>query len=180
MITEDMRKMLQKMNGSIKEGGGMTAEIKAILRDLRGEVLGMGREIGRKLDQAESTKASDDRGDASGPGREEIAQIVQDGLDELRSHMEEVLREKRRQSSSSSISRNTIDSQEVYSAVRNALSEIPFQQLAMQNQQPGIGRDEILDAVREARHSLTVHRISSRVIPGSASTGGGLKCRHIF
>ncbi|KAL8918413.1 MAG: hypothetical protein Q9172_005426 [Xanthocarpia lactea] len=150
MITEDMRKMLQKMNGSIKEGGGMTAEIKAILRDLRGEVLGMGREIGRKLDQAESTKASDDRGDASGPGREEIAQIVQDGLDELRSHMEEILREKRRQSSSSSISRNTIDSQEVYSAVRNALSEIPFQQLAMQNQQPGIGRDEILDAVREA------------------------------
>ncbi|KAL8757913.1 MAG: hypothetical protein Q9199_001877 [Rusavskia elegans] len=150
MITEDMRKMLQKMNGSIKEGGGMTAEIKAILRDLRGEVLGMGREIGRKLDQAESTTKSDIRGDASGPGRDEIAQIVQDGLEELRSHMEEILREKRRQSSSSSISRNTIDSQEVYSAVRNALSEIPFQQLAMQNQQPGIGRDEILDAVREA------------------------------
>lgn len=150
MITEDMRKMLQKMNGSIKEGGGMTAEIKAILRDLRGEVLGMGREIGRKLDQAESTTKSDIRGDASGPGRDEIAQIVQDGLEELRSHMEEILREKRRHSSSSSISRNTIDSQEVYSAVRNALSEIPFQQLAMQNQQPGIGRDEILDAVREA------------------------------
>ncbi|KAL9039162.1 MAG: hypothetical protein Q9180_002695 [Flavoplaca navasiana] len=150
MITEDMRKMLQKMNGSIKEGGGMTAEIKAILRDLRGEVLGMGREIGRKLDQAESTTKSDVRGDASGPGRDEIAQIVQDGLDELRNHMEEVLREKRRQSSSSSISRNTVDSQEVYSAVRNALSEIPFHQLAIQNQQPGIGRDEILDAVREA------------------------------
>ncbi|KAL8666104.1 MAG: hypothetical protein Q9168_007559 [Polycauliona sp. 1 TL-2023] len=150
IITDDMRKMLQKMNSSIKEGGGMTGEIKAILRDLRGEVLGMGREIGRKLDQAESTTKSDARDDASGPGRDEIAQIVQDGLDELRHHMEEILREKRRQSSSSSISRNTVDSQEVYSAVRNALSEIPFQQLAMQNQQPGIGRDEILDAVREA------------------------------
>ncbi|KAL8652536.1 MAG: hypothetical protein Q9226_004234 [Calogaya cf. arnoldii] len=150
IVTEDMRKMLQKMNGSIKEGGGMTAEIKAILRDLRGEVLGMGREIGRKLDQAESTKNSDTRGDASGPGREEIAHIVQEGLDELRNHMEEILREKRRQSSSSSISRNTADGQEVYTAVRNALSEIPFQQLAMQNQQPGISRDEILEAVREA------------------------------
>ncbi|KAL8807878.1 MAG: hypothetical protein Q9200_004491 [Gallowayella weberi] len=150
LITEDMRKMLQKMNGSIKEGGGMTAEIKAIVRDLRGEVLGMGREIGRKLDQAESTKKSDDRGDASGPGREEIAEIVQDGLDELRNHMEEILREKRRQSSSSSQLRSTVDSQEVYSAVRNALNEIPFQQLAMQNQNAGIGREEILDAVREA------------------------------
>ncbi|KAL8925557.1 MAG: hypothetical protein Q9208_003448 [Pyrenodesmia sp. 3 TL-2023] len=150
LITEDMQKMLQKMNGSIKEGGGMTAEIKAIVRDLRGEVLGMGREIGRKLDQAESTRNTDNRDDAQGPGREEIAQIVQDGLEELRNHMDEVLRERRRQSSASSISRNTTDSQEVYSAVRNALSEIPFQQLVSQNQQPGIGREEILDAVREA------------------------------
>ncbi|KAL8712629.1 MAG: hypothetical protein Q9220_003160 [cf. Caloplaca sp. 1 TL-2023] len=150
LITEDMRKMLQKMNGSIKEGGGMTAEIKAIVRDLRGEVLGMGREIGRKLDQAESTRTPDARGDAQGPGRDEIARIVQDGLDELRHHMEEILREKRRQSSSSTISRNTTDSQEVYSAVRNALNEIPFQQLVKQNENPGIGREEILDAVREA------------------------------
>ncbi|KAL8702967.1 MAG: hypothetical protein Q9201_003871 [Fulgogasparrea decipioides] len=150
LITEDMQKMLQRMSGSIKEGGGMTAEIKAIVRDLRGEVLGMGREIGRKLDQAESTRKSDVKGDAQGPGREEIARIVQDGLDELRSHMEEILREKRRQSSSSTISRNTIDSQEVYTAVRNALSEIPFQQLALQTQNSGIGREEILDAVREA------------------------------
>ncbi|KAI4200666.1 MAG: hypothetical protein LQ346_002328 [Caloplaca aetnensis] len=150
VITEDMQKMLQKMNGSIKEGGGMTAEIKAIVRDLRGEVLGMGREIGRKLDQAESTRTTDARDDAHGPGREEIAQIVQDGLEELRNHMDEILRERRRQSSGSTVSRNTTDSQEVYSAVRNALSEIPFQQLVSQNQQPGIGREEILDAVREA------------------------------
>ncbi|KAI4168366.1 MAG: hypothetical protein LQ343_006451 [Gyalolechia ehrenbergii] len=149
-ITEDMQKMLQKMSGSIKEGGGMTAEIKAIVRDLRGEVLGMGREIGRKLDQSESTQKSGNRDKAQGPGRDEIAQIVQDGLEELRNHMEEILREKRRQSSSSTISRNTVDSQEVYTAVRNALSEIPFQELALRNENPGIGREEILDAVREA------------------------------
>lgn len=150
LITEDMQKMLQRMSGSIKEGGGMTAEIKAIVRDLRGEVLGMGREIGRKLDQAESTRNVDQRDDAHGPGREEIARIVQNGLEELRNHMEEILREKRRQSSSSITSRNTTDTQEVYSAVRSALSEIPFQQLVSQNQHPGIGREEILDAVREA------------------------------
>lgn len=150
VITEDMQKMLQKMSGSIKEGGGMTAEIKAIVRDLRGEVLGMGREIGRKLDQAESTQKTSSRDEPRGPGRDEIAQIVQDGLEELRHHMEEILREKRRQSSSSTISRNTVDSQEVFTAVRNALSEIPFQELALRNQNSGIGREEILDAVREA------------------------------
>ncbi|KAL8867976.1 MAG: hypothetical protein Q9174_005303, partial [Haloplaca sp. 1 TL-2023] len=149
-ITEDMQKMLQRMSGGIREGGGMTAEIKAIVRDLRGEVLGMGREIGRKLDQAEAAHKTEDREIAQGPNREEIAQIVQEGLDELRCHMEEILREKRRQSSASSISRSSADSQEVYTAVRNALSEIPFQQLAQQNQQSGIGREEILDAVREA------------------------------
>ncbi|KAL9027327.1 MAG: hypothetical protein Q9196_004130 [Gyalolechia fulgens] len=150
LITEDMQKMLQKMSGSIKEGGGMTAEIKAIVRDLRGEVLGMGREIGRKLDQAESTQKAGNRDEAQRPSRDEIAQIVQGGLEELRNHMEEILREKRRQSSSSTISRNTVDSQEVYTAVRHALSEIPFQELALRNENPGIGREEILDAVREA------------------------------
>ncbi|KAL8775978.1 MAG: hypothetical protein Q9194_003458 [Teloschistes cf. exilis] len=149
VITEDMQKLMQKMSGSIKEGGGMTAEIKAIVRDLRGEVLGMGREIGRKLDQAESTRKTDSRDEPRGPGREEITRIVQDGLDELRNHMEEILREKRRQSSSSISSRNSNDTQEVYAAVRNALSEIPFQELAAQNQQPAFTREDILDAVRE-------------------------------
>ena len=150
VITEDMQKMLQKMSGSIKDGGGMTAEIKAIVRDLRGEVLGMGREIGRKLDQAESLRKADSKDEARGPGRDEIARIVQGGLEELRHHMDEILREKRRQSSSSTISRNTVDSQEVYTAVRNVLSEISIQELALQKQSPGIGREEILDAVREA------------------------------
>ena len=149
IVNDDLQKLLKKMKDSITEGGGMTAEVKAHLRELRGEVLGMGRDIARKLDQAESTSQS--RGDAHGPGREEIAQIVQDGLAELRHHMEKVIRERRRESSSSMVSRRSVDSQEVYAAVKNALTEFPLQQqVAMHQPGSGIEREEILDAVREA------------------------------
>ena len=149
-INEDMQKLLKKMKDSITEGGGMTAEVKAHVRELRGEVLGMGRDIARKLDQAESTSQTN-RGEAQGPGREEIAHIVQEGLAELRDHMENLMRDKRRQSSSSVMSRNSVDSQEVYKAVKNALSEFPLQnQVALRHPETGIEREEILEAVREA------------------------------
>ncbi|MCJ1293404.1 hypothetical protein MMC34_004958 [Xylographa carneopallida] len=151
-VSEDILKLLKRMKDSIAEGGGMSAEIKALVRELRGEVLGMGREIGRKLDQAESTQTqSSSRNDARGPGRDEIAKIVEDGLAQLREHMDRVMQERRRQSSSSAISRSTIDSQEVYLAVKNALSEMPIQQqVAVQQGGSGIEREEILEAVREA------------------------------
>ena len=151
-VTDDMLKLLKRMKDSITEGGGLTAEIKALVRELRGEVLGMGREIGRKLEQAESTHGqSNGRRDAHGPGREEIAKIVEDGLAELKEHMDQVMRDRRRQSSSSAISRSTVDGQEVYNAVKNALSELPLQQqVAVQHPGSGIEREDILEAVREA------------------------------
>ena len=149
-VNEDMQKVLKKLKDSITEGGGMTAEVKAHVRELRGEVLGMGRDIARKLDQLDSTNQND-RGEAQRSGREEIAQIVHEGLAELRNHMEDLIREKRRQSSSSVTSRHSVDIQEVYTAVKNALSEYPLQQqVALQHPESGIEREEILEAVREA------------------------------
>ena len=152
LLNDDILNLLKKMKDSITEGGCLTAETKALVRELRGEVLGMGREIGRKLEQAETTRGElNTRDDARGPGREEIARIVEEGLADLKDHMDNVMREKRRQSSSSAISRTTAESQEVYTAVKNALAEIPFQQqLALQQSGSGIEREEILEAVREA------------------------------
>ena len=152
LVNEDMMKLLRKVKDSIAEGGGMTAEVKALVRELRGEVLGMGREIGRKLDQAESTKAEKvGRNDAHGPGREEIATIVEEGLAQLRDHMDEMMREHRRRSSSSMTSHNTVDNQEVIVALKNAITELPHQQqLAVQRAGSGVEREEILEAVRDA------------------------------
>ena len=151
-VNEDLEKALKRIKDSIMEGGGLSAEIKALVRELRGEVLGMGREIGRKLEQAETTRSqSEARKDARGPGREEIAQIVQQGLVDLKEHMDRVMRERRRESSASAASRNIVDVQEVYHAVKHALSEMPPpQQITVQEPNPGIQRDEILEAVREA------------------------------
>ena len=150
-LSDNIINMLKKMKDSIAEGGGMTAELKALVRELRGEVLGMGREIGRKLDQAESSKGDHLRNEAQGPGREEIAEIVEQGLADLKDHMENLMREKRRISSSSVASRSIVDSQEVYAVVKTALSEIPLlNQIAMQDRGSGVEREEILDAVREA------------------------------
>lgn len=152
IANENVLGMLKKMKDSISEGGGMTAELKALVRELRGEILGMGREIGRKLDQAESTQSEKNgRKDAQGPGREEIAKIVEEGLLDLKDHMENVMGEMRHHYSSSAVTRNTLDTQEVFVAVQRALGEIPFQQLiATRDPGSGIERDEILDAVREA------------------------------
>ena len=152
LVNEDLMKLLKKVKDSVTEGGGMTAEIKALVRELRGEVLGMGREIGRKLEQAESTKNPDTaRDDAQGPGREEIAIIVEEGLSQLREHMDEMMREHRRRSASSVVSHNTVDNQEVILALKHAITDLPRQQqLAMQQVGSGIEREEILDAVRDA------------------------------
>jgi hypothetical protein len=146
-VNDEMMKVLKKLKNSVAEGGGLTNEVKALIRDLRGEVLGMGREIARKLDQAESSRNAA-RNDARGPGREEIAQIVETGLAELRDHMDHLIREKRRESSASNISRLTVDSQEVYMAVKNALAQCPLPEPHVQGS--GLEKEEILEAVREA------------------------------
>ena len=148
LVSEEVFKLLKRMKDSITEGGGLTAEIKALVRELRGEVLGMGREIGRKLDQAESTQKDAMEDEAQRPGREEIATIVGEGLSELKHHIDDVMREHRRQSAASAMSKPALDAQDVHAAVQNALREFPMPEPTVQGS--GIEREEILEAVREA------------------------------
>jgi hypothetical protein len=148
LINEDILKIIKSVKDSVAQGGGLTAEVKALVRELRGEVLGMGREIGRKLDQAGSKNK--DAKDATAD-KEHIAQIVGDGLEELKQHMDRVLREARRQSSSSTVSRTTVDGQEVYNAVRSAMAEMQAsQQHSRDVRDSGLQKEHIIDAVREA------------------------------
>ena len=186
-VNEEIMKMLKNVRQSISQSGGMTNEIKALVRELRGEVLGMGREIARKLEQAESTKdVSGD--DARGPGREEIAEIVDSGLHELKQHMYELVKENRRQSAASA--RSVVDTQEVVHAVRSALAEMPRpkdepvrnpdqeqEQLivavkeAWEDCKPdialehfGLERDEILETLKEGLKSFQLEQNNAREI----------------
>ena len=142
IINDDIIKLIRSVKDSVAQGGGLTAEVKALVRELRGEVLGMGREMGRKLDEANGKPQSKDTG---GDEKEHVTRIVQESLDELKHHMDRILHENRRQSSSSSVSRQTVDYQEIYNAVRSAINEKP-----PQSRQPGLRREDIIDAVREA------------------------------
>jgi hypothetical protein len=144
MNTEEILKIIRSVKDSVAQGGGLTAEVKALVRELRGEVLGMGREIGRKLDQS-AMKSANSRDSSS--EKEHVARIVQDGLDELKQHMDSVLRETRRQSLSSVASRSTVDGQEVYNAVKSALAH---SQASRQDSGPTLEREDIIEAVREA------------------------------
>ncbi|KAK5187878.1 hypothetical protein LTR16_009310, partial [Cryomyces antarcticus] len=65
--------------------------------------------------------------------------------------MERIIREKRRQSSSSSISRNGVDGQEVYQVVKHALQEQGYEaSREAPAQSAGLDKEGILAAVKEA------------------------------
>ncbi|KFY43634.1 hypothetical protein V495_03848 [Pseudogymnoascus sp. VKM F-4514 (FW-929)] len=139
IVNEDVLKLIKSIKDSVAQGGGLTAEVKALVRELRGEVLGMGRDIGRKLEQARSDPSASSQ-DATA-SNEQVAQIINEGLLDLKQHLDHVMREARRQSSSSAISRSNVDGQEVYHAVRSALTD---------TQPAGVAKEDVIDAVREA------------------------------
>jgi DNA repair exonuclease SbcCD ATPase subunit len=139
-LSEDILNIIRTVKDSVAQGGGLTAEVKALVRELRGEVLGMGREIGRKLEQFSSNNATKNVDEE----KEYMARIMQDGLEELKQYMDRVLRENRRQSLSSEISRSTVDYQEIFNAIRAAVNEKANSEI------PAVGKEDIVEAVREA------------------------------
>lgn len=147
-IGEDVISLLNRVKNSVAEGGGLTNEVKALVRELRGEVLGMGREIGRKLDKAAESKAYNDAPHTL--GADEVAEIVRDGLAELKEQMYAMI-DQHQQTLSKSVSREGVDTAEVYSAVRSAFEEFSPQHLsASASSNVGMEKEDILEAVREA------------------------------
>lgn len=138
IMNDETVKLIRTIKDSVAQGGGLTAEVKALVRELRGEVLGMGREMGRKIDQATVDSAKDGAAD-----KEKVARIVQDGLEKLKEHMDHILREHRRQSAADA-TRNAVDYQEIYQAVRSAISE------DYDSRGPDLEKEDIIRAVKEA------------------------------
>ncbi|KAI9663319.1 MAG: hypothetical protein M1831_002603 [Alyxoria varia] len=151
LVNEEFIKLLQKVRDSVAHSGGMTGEVKSLLRELRGEVLGMGRDLGRKLEHLEK---SGSHGGISqdAVSREELEEVVQDGLADLKESMDRVIESRRRQSSASAISRYTVDSEEVQQVVKHALAERGFvdQSQALQKHTESVDRESILATVKDA------------------------------
>lgn len=150
IINEDIMKIIRTVKDSVAQGGGLTAEVKALVTNLRGEVLGMGRKIGRQLDEASEASHQASKRNVSATKdaaleREEVARVIQDGLAELKQHMDRIMQENRRQSSSSTVSRNTVDYNEIYQAMRTAINEKD-----RDTKPPGLEKEDIIEAVKEA------------------------------
>ncbi|OAL51800.1 hypothetical protein IQ07DRAFT_506972 [Pyrenochaeta sp. DS3sAY3a] len=150
-VSDEMLKFLRKIKDSVAESGCVTMSTKALVQDLRGEVLGMGRELARQVEAAEQTRALQ-AGPRSSQSDQEINAIVQNGLANLKDHMDKVMRERRRQSVSSTVTRNTVDSNEVYDVVKHALAERGLDQHSAPS--TALDKEAIIGAVREAYDSV--------------------------
>jgi chromosome segregation ATPase len=149
-VGDEMIKLLKKIKESVGQTGGMVGEMKAQQRDLRGEVLHMGRDIARKIDESRKP-ATGARAIEDGSGKQDIARIVTEGLAELKQHLDNTMRDKRRQSSSTSISRSSVNSQEVYEVVKHSLTTQGLDPVETQRAfDSGLTKEAILEAVKEA------------------------------
>ncbi|CAK7567697.1 MAG: hypothetical protein SEPTF4163_005665 [Sporothrix epigloea] len=152
VINDDVLKIIKTVKDSVAQGGGLTAEVKALVRELRGEVLGMGREIGRRLDEVELR--AKDEGKPAAATKAEMAKVVEEGLIELKQHMSNLMREHRRQSAATAASIATaaaeavpaIDYQEVYNSMRAALKDSK----ANKPNRPELNREDVIKAVKDA------------------------------
>ncbi|KXX81649.1 hypothetical protein MMYC01_202030 [Madurella mycetomatis] len=145
VVNEEVLKAIRTVKDSVAQSGGMTAETKALVRELRGEVLGMGREIGRRLDEITETGA----GKTETPNKAEMAKVIEEGLAEMNQQMNNILREHRRQSQSSTAfaSRDSsVDYKEIYNSVRAALKDTQ----ANKPRVPELRREDVVHAVKDA------------------------------
>ncbi|KAJ5834394.1 hypothetical protein N7447_000420 [Penicillium robsamsonii] len=148
---DEVLAILRSVKNSVVEAGGMTNGVKSLVRELRGEVLGMGRELGRRLDEIETSRANDEPEEqprAAGP--EEISAIVNRSLDDLKEQLAATVNESRQQSSDLSEFRSTMNSAAIYSVVKKALDELELPQPQAEPRGAEMDREDILETVREA------------------------------
>ncbi|KAK3303970.1 uncharacterized protein B0T15DRAFT_399316 [Chaetomium strumarium] len=143
VLNDEVMKAIRAVKDSVAQGGGLTAEVKALVRELRGEVLGMGREIGRRLDDV----AERNVGKSEDVTKAEMTKVIEEGLSEMSQQMSNLLREHRRQSTASLSSReSSIDYKEIYNSVRAALKDTQ----ASKPRTPELRREDVMQAVKDA------------------------------
>ncbi|KAJ6786971.1 hypothetical protein PWT90_07451 [Aphanocladium album] len=145
LLNDDLLKIIRSVKDSVAQGGGLTAEVKALVRELRGEVLGMGREIAKRLETMDSVPRGEEEPDND--RKDEVSRVIDQGLLQMKEQLNNVLREHRRQSASSSSSQKTVvDYQEIYNAMRAALRDNE----ATRGEMPDLSREDVIEAVRDA------------------------------
>ena len=184
-VTDEIVKILRTVKQSVSQQGGLSNEIKALVRELRGEVLGMGREIAKKLDQSPAPTSSREIVPTTGPGQEEVIEVVEQGLLELKEHMHAIIKNNDQQ-----LARNQpeVDTTAVVAAVTQAMAQhqprqpthdfdaereqlIVAVKEAWEDCKPeialehfGLERDEILDTLKEGLQSYQPQNLPAQSV----------------
>ncbi|KAK5725430.1 hypothetical protein LTR15_003616 [Elasticomyces elasticus] len=162
VVDEEVRDMLKRIKESVAHSGGSTNEVKGLVRDLRGEVLGMGRELGRKLDQVSETQLNStlDKSIGDGQGQEqaeEVQRIVEEGMAELKEHLSGLMKQRAEQDDDAfrqlATGREGASGEEMFAVVKHALAEhgnlVGKREVDVSEVQPGLDKEGVLDAVKE-------------------------------
>ncbi|KAJ5909005.1 hypothetical protein N7495_001687 [Penicillium taxi] len=147
---DEVLSILRSVKTSVIEGGGMTNGVKALVRELRGEVLGMGRNLARQLETIESIRSEDHEEKIQPPTAEEISAIVNENLEDLREQLAATIDESRQHSTALSTFQSSLNSAEIYSVVKKALDELELPQPQAETHGPVMEKEDILETVREA------------------------------
>ncbi|KAK3069945.1 hypothetical protein LTR53_011323 [Teratosphaeriaceae sp. CCFEE 6253] len=161
-LDREIMEMLKRIKESVAHSGGSTNEVKGLVRDLRGEVLGMGRELGRKLDQVSETQLNStlDKSIGDGHGQEhaeEVQRIVEEGMADLKEHLAKLMAQRAEQDDDTfrqlSTARSGPSGEEMFAVVKHALAEHGNHLVKREPDESEVNRDlskeGVLDAVKE-------------------------------
>lgn len=141
-VNEEVVKTLKGVKQSLSQHGGLTNEIKTLVRELRGEVLGMGREIARKLEQTASNAR--ELQESNAPAQEDVVHVVEQGLTELKEHMHSIVKNNDLQLAKI---QPPVDTNAVIVAVTQALAQYQPREPPRDS---AAEREELLAAIKEA------------------------------
>ncbi|WPH00292.1 Chromosome segregation atpase [Acrodontium crateriforme] len=161
--SEEVMKMLQRIKDSIAHSGGTTSEVKGLVRDLRGEILGMGRELGRKLDavvesQPDNSMALERSMEPNDRNLQvdDVQRIVMESMAELKEQVSQMLRQRAEQDDDTfkqlAMARSGPDGDEMFAVVKHALAEHGnnlVQHDSEREMDSSLDRDGVLEAVKE-------------------------------
>ena len=147
---DEILAILRTVKNTVIESGGMTNSVKALVRELRGEVLGMGRDLARRLEAVDETRAIGEEQKPQGPGPEEVAAIINESLGDLREQLAATINESRQNSSAFDEFQSTMNSATIYSVVKRALDELELPRPEAAPSGSFMEKEEILETVREA------------------------------
>ncbi|KAK3724434.1 hypothetical protein LTR37_001058 [Vermiconidia calcicola] len=157
---EEVTKMLQRIKDSVGHTGGTTTEVKGIVRDLRGEVLGMGRDLAKKLEDLSTSQLSTalDRSISDNNGKldaQEVQRIVEESMAELRDHISGMLQQRAEEDDNTfkqlASTRPGPDGDEMFALVKHALAEHgdSLVRREPESENTGIDREAVLEAVKD-------------------------------